>query len=80
MDVQELIDGCREAATTQDPVSGVVETLGAFLHQPHLDQHLGTADRSTYEALYRGATCSCCTEWCRRRPSPSIRTTIACGR
>ena len=54
MDIQELIDGCREAATTQDSVTGVMETLGTFLHQPHLAEHLGAADRSTYEALYRG--------------------------
>jgi predicted metal-dependent enzyme (double-stranded beta helix superfamily) len=28
--------------------------LDAFLHHPNLEQRLGMADRSTYEALYRG--------------------------
>ena len=55
MDIRELIEGCCEAATTEDPAGGVVETLGAFLHQPSLGQHLGAADRSKYEALYRGS-------------------------
>jgi predicted metal-dependent enzyme (double-stranded beta helix superfamily) len=54
MDVQELIERCRDSATTQDPVAGIMEALGAFLHQSNLEHRLGTADRSTYEALYRG--------------------------
>ena len=54
MRIEELVETCRDAATTQDPVTGVMAALDAFLHQPHLEQHLGTADRSTYEALYRG--------------------------
>jgi predicted metal-dependent enzyme (double-stranded beta helix superfamily) len=54
MRIDELIEGCRDAATTQDPVTAVMEVLGAFLHQPNLEHQLGPADRSTYEALYRG--------------------------
>jgi predicted metal-dependent enzyme (double-stranded beta helix superfamily) len=54
MHVQELIDRCRDAATTDDPVAGVMAVLDAFLHQPNLERQLGRADRSTYEALYRG--------------------------
>jgi predicted metal-dependent enzyme (double-stranded beta helix superfamily) len=54
MRIQELVEWCRDAATTQEPVTGVMEVLGAFLHQPNLEQQLGTADRSTYDALYRG--------------------------
>lgn len=54
MRIQELVERCRDAATMQNPVTGVMEVLGAFLHQPNLEQQLGTADRSTYEALYRG--------------------------
>jgi predicted metal-dependent enzyme (double-stranded beta helix superfamily) len=54
MHVQELVDKCRDAATTDDPVAGVMAVLDAFLHQPNLEQQLGTADRSTYEAVYRG--------------------------
>jgi predicted metal-dependent enzyme (double-stranded beta helix superfamily) len=54
MHIQELVETCRDAATTNDPVSGVTEVLGAFLHQANREQQLGTADRSTYEALYRG--------------------------
>jgi predicted metal-dependent enzyme (double-stranded beta helix superfamily) len=54
MHIQELVERCRDAATTQDPVTGVMEVLAAFLHQPRLEQQLGAADRSTYEALYRG--------------------------
>jgi predicted metal-dependent enzyme (double-stranded beta helix superfamily) len=52
--IQELVEQCRDAATTQDPVIGVMEVLGTFLHQLNLEQQLGAADRSTYEALYRG--------------------------
>jgi predicted metal-dependent enzyme (double-stranded beta helix superfamily) len=52
--IQDLIEQCRDAATTQEPVTGVMDVLDAFLHQPNLEQQLGTADRSTYEALYRG--------------------------
>ena len=55
MDILELIERCRDATTTEDPVSGVMEALGAFLHQPNLERHLGAADRSKYEALYRGS-------------------------
>lgn len=54
MHIQELVERCRDAATTQEPAADVVEVLDAFLHQPRLEQQLGTADRSTYEALYRG--------------------------
>jgi predicted metal-dependent enzyme (double-stranded beta helix superfamily) len=54
MHVQELIEGCRDAAATREPVAGVMEVLAAFLHQPRLDHQLGTADRSIYQALYRG--------------------------
>ena len=54
MDIQELVERCRDSATTQDPVTAVTEALGAFLHQPDLARQLGPADRSTYEALYRG--------------------------
>ena len=54
MHVEELIEGCRDGVTTQDPVTAVMAVLGAFLHQPHLEHELGTADRSTYHALYRG--------------------------
>jgi predicted metal-dependent enzyme (double-stranded beta helix superfamily) len=54
MRIQELVEGCRDAATTHDPVYGVMDVLGAFLHQPHLEVQLGRADRSTYEVLYRG--------------------------
>jgi predicted metal-dependent enzyme (double-stranded beta helix superfamily) len=54
MQVEELIEGCRGAVTTQDPVTAVMEVLGAFLHQRNLEHQLGTADRSTYDALYRG--------------------------
>ena len=54
MHVHELIERCRDAATTQDPVTTVMEVLGSFLHQPNLEQQLGPPDRSTYEALYRG--------------------------
>lgn len=54
MHIQELIERCRDAATTQQPATGVTEALDAFLHQPRLEQQLGRADRSTYEALYRG--------------------------
>jgi predicted metal-dependent enzyme (double-stranded beta helix superfamily) len=54
MHIEELVEKCRDAVATQDPVTGVMEALGAFVHQPNLEQHLGTADRSTYEALYRG--------------------------
>ena len=35
-------------------MNAVIAALDAFLHQRNLDQQLGTADRSTYEALYRG--------------------------
>jgi predicted metal-dependent enzyme (double-stranded beta helix superfamily) len=31
-----------------------MELLGNFLHQPNLEPQIGRADRSTYEALYRG--------------------------
>jgi hypothetical protein len=54
MHIHELVEKCRDAATTDDPVIGVMEVLGAFLHQTNLEQQLGRADRSTYEALYRG--------------------------
>jgi predicted metal-dependent enzyme (double-stranded beta helix superfamily) len=54
MQIEELIEGCRDAVTRQDPIAGVMEVLGAFLHQPHLEHQLGRADRSTYEAVYRG--------------------------
>jgi predicted metal-dependent enzyme (double-stranded beta helix superfamily) len=54
MHVEELIEGCRDAVTTQDPVAAVMEVLGRFLHQPSLEHLLGPADRSTYDALYRG--------------------------
>jgi predicted metal-dependent enzyme (double-stranded beta helix superfamily) len=54
MRIEELIEGCREAVTRPEPVANVMGILGSFLHQHRLDQHPGTADRSTYEALYRG--------------------------
>lgn len=54
MRIHELVERCRDAAMMQDPVSGVMEVLDAFLHQPDLERQLGRADRSTYEALYRG--------------------------
>ena len=54
MDIQELIERCRDAATANEPITGVMDALAAFLHQPDLEKLLGTADRSTYEALYRG--------------------------
>ena len=54
MRVQELVDRCRDAATVEDPVTTVMAVLGAFLHRRDLEQQLGPADRSTYEALYRG--------------------------
>ena len=53
--IQELVERCRDAATTQDPVAAVMAELDAFLHQRNLEQQLGTAQRSTYEALYRGS-------------------------
>jgi predicted metal-dependent enzyme (double-stranded beta helix superfamily) len=54
MHLRDLIEAARDAATTVDPPGAAMEVLAAFLHQPALEQHLGTADRSTYEALYRG--------------------------
>ncbi len=54
MDVRELIDACRDAAGGDEPTRDVSELVGAFLHQPSLPSLLGDADRSTYEALYRG--------------------------
>ena len=54
MHVEELIEGCRDAVNTQNPVTAVMEVLGRFLHQPGLEHELGPADRSTYGALYRG--------------------------
>jgi predicted metal-dependent enzyme (double-stranded beta helix superfamily) len=54
MRIEELVEGCRDAATRQDRVTDVMEVLGAFLHQDDLEQQLGRADRSTYQALYRG--------------------------
>ena len=55
MRIQELVERCRDAVTAQDPVATVVAELDAFLHQRNLEQQLGTAQRSTYEALYRGS-------------------------
>jgi predicted metal-dependent enzyme (double-stranded beta helix superfamily) len=52
--IHELVERCRDAATREEPTAEVMEVLAAFLHQPGLAQQLGTADRSTYEALYRG--------------------------
>ena len=54
MHIQELVERCRDAAATREPLTGVMETLDAFLHQPNLERRLGKADRSTFEALYRG--------------------------
>jgi predicted metal-dependent enzyme (double-stranded beta helix superfamily) len=54
MDVRELIDACRDAAEGDEPTREVSELVAAFLHQPSLPRLLGDADRSTYEALYRG--------------------------
>ncbi len=54
MHVSELIETCRDAVGSVDPVAAVIEVLGDFVHQPDLEQQLGAADRSTYEALYRG--------------------------
>jgi predicted metal-dependent enzyme (double-stranded beta helix superfamily) len=54
MRIEELVEKGRDAATAQDPVTSVMEILEAFLHQPDLEQELGAADRSTYQALYRG--------------------------
>lgn len=54
MHIQELVERCRDAAATPEPLTGVMGVLEAFLHQPNLEQRLGMADRSTYEALYRG--------------------------
>ena len=54
MRIHELVDGAATPPRCEHPVTGVMEVLGAFLHQPDLEQQLGTADRSTYEALYRG--------------------------
>lgn len=55
MRIQELVERCRDAVTAQDPVATVMAELDAFLHQRNLEQQLGTAQRSTYEALYRGS-------------------------
>ena len=55
MRIQELVATCRDAVATEtDPVNAVMAALDAFLHQRNLEQQLGMADRSTYEALYRG--------------------------
>jgi len=54
MDVRELIDACRDAAGGDEPTREVSELVEAFLHQRSLPTLLGDADRSTYEALYRG--------------------------
>jgi predicted metal-dependent enzyme (double-stranded beta helix superfamily) len=54
MDVSELIDACRDAVGGDEPTREVSELVAAFLHQPSLRSLLGDADRSTYEALYRG--------------------------
>jgi predicted metal-dependent enzyme (double-stranded beta helix superfamily) len=54
MDVTELVDACREAAGSATPTRDVSELVAAFVHQPNLSSLLGAADRSTYEALYRG--------------------------
>ena len=54
MDVLELIDACRDAAGGDEPTGEVSELVAAFLHQRSLPSLLGDADRSTYEALYRG--------------------------
>lgn len=55
MRIQELVERCRDAVTAQDPVATVMAELDAFLHQRNLEQQLGAAQRSTYEALYRGS-------------------------
>jgi predicted metal-dependent enzyme (double-stranded beta helix superfamily) len=54
MRIAEMIERCRDAAAAPEPLTGVMEVLDAFLHQSDLEQELGTATRSTYEALYRG--------------------------
>jgi hypothetical protein len=43
MHIHELVERCRVAATTPEPVAEVMEALAGFLHQPHLDQQLGCA-------------------------------------
>ena len=54
MDVTELVDACQEAAGSSTPTQDVSKLVAAFVHQPNLSSLLGDADRSTYEALYRG--------------------------
>ncbi len=54
MDLAQLISTCREAAGGDTPTRDVAEVVEAFLHQPNLRGQVGSGDRSTYEALYRG--------------------------
>ena len=54
MDVNELIEACRDVAGGDTPTRDVGELVAAFLHQPDLSGLLGDGDRSTYQALYRG--------------------------
>lgn len=54
MDLNELIEACRDVAGGDTPTRDVGELVADFLHQPDISGLLGDGDRSTYQALYRG--------------------------